>query len=119
MVRTAFAAIWAPCVGAASVPVAGVQRKRCARSVQFLARNLPAVHAGPQPESDMLLYQAYQSHSDTLSPLRMFAQHQGALFWLNGTEGSPLRRAAAAMEVFSRMRLTHARPAYGITSVKV
>lgn len=66
-----------------------------------------------------MLYHAYQTQADTLSPLRLLAQHQGALLWLRRTEGTPLRQAAAAMEVFSRLRLTHTRPPYGITSVDV
>ena len=66
-----------------------------------------------------LLYHAYQSHTDTLAPLRLLAQHHGALLWWRQTEGSALRKAAAALEVFSRMRLTHSRPAYGITSVEM
>jgi poly(3-hydroxybutyrate) depolymerase len=66
-----------------------------------------------------LLYHAYQSHTDTLAPLRLLAQHHSALLWWRQTEGSAVRKAAAALEVFSRMRLTHSRPAYGITSVEV
>lgn len=66
-----------------------------------------------------LLYHAYQSHADTLAPLRLLAQHHSALLWWRQTEGSAVRKAAAALEVFSRMRLTHSRPAYGITSVEV
>lgn len=66
-----------------------------------------------------MLYHAYQSHSDLLSPLRLLAQHQGALSWWRQTEGSALRKFSAAMEVAARMRLTHTRPAYGITSVEV
>ena len=66
-----------------------------------------------------MLYQAYQNQSDLMSPLRLMAQSMGANFWLNKTEGSPLRKMSAAMEVFSRLRLTHSRPAYGITQVKM
>lgn len=66
-----------------------------------------------------MLYQAYQNQSDLMSPLRLLAQCLGANFWLNKTEGSPLRKMSAAMEVLSRMRLTHSRPAYGITEVKM
>lgn len=66
-----------------------------------------------------MLYQAYQTQSDLLSPLRLLAQHQGAALWLRHTEGSWLRKLAAASEVFSRLRLTHSRPAYGIASVEV
>ncbi|WP_457280102.1 polyhydroxyalkanoate depolymerase [Polaromonas sp. P5_D5] len=66
-----------------------------------------------------MLYQAYQTQSDLLSPFRLFAQGGSAAFWLGKTEGSLLRKISASMEVFSRLRLTHTRPAYGISSVKV
>ncbi len=66
-----------------------------------------------------MLYQAYQLQSDLLSPLRLIAQASSAALWLSETEGSWLRKISASMEVISRLRLTHSRPAYGITSVKV
>lgn len=66
-----------------------------------------------------MLYQAYQTQSDLTSPLRLMAQSLGASLWMNQTEGSMLRKMAAGMEVLSRLRLTHTRPAYGIDSVKV
>jgi poly(3-hydroxybutyrate) depolymerase len=66
-----------------------------------------------------MLYQAYQTQSDLMSPLRLLAQHSGAALWLRQTEGSVLRKMAAAAEVFSRMRLTHTRPPYSIDSVTV
>ena len=66
-----------------------------------------------------MLYQAYQTQSDLMSPFRLLAQSASANLWLNHTEGSLLRKLSSSMEVFSRMRLTHARPDYGITSVKV
>ena len=66
-----------------------------------------------------MLYQAYQTQSDLMSPLRLLAQHSGAALWLRQTEGSVLRKMAAAGEVFSRMRLTHSRPPYCIDSVTV
>ena len=66
-----------------------------------------------------MLYQAYQNQSDLMSPLRLLAQSSSAALWLNKTEGSFLRKFSASMEVFSRMRLTHSRPPYNITSVKV
>lgn len=66
-----------------------------------------------------LLYHAYQGHADALAPLRLLAQHQSALLWWRQTEGSAVRRMAAALDVFSRLRLTHTRPAYGIASVEV
>jgi len=66
-----------------------------------------------------MLYQAYQLQSDLMSPLRLMAQGLGASLWLQNTERSITRRMAAASEVISRMRLTHSRPAYGISSVIV
>ena len=66
-----------------------------------------------------MLYHAYQAQTDLMSPLRLLAQGGSAALWLHQTEGSLLRKASAAMEVFSRLRLTHARPAYGIRSVTV
>ncbi|WP_294768907.1 polyhydroxyalkanoate depolymerase [uncultured Rhodoferax sp.] len=66
-----------------------------------------------------MLYQAYQTQSDLSSPLRLLAQSLGASLWMNQTEGSMLRKMAAGMEVFSRMRLTHSRPAYDIHTVMV
>jgi poly(3-hydroxybutyrate) depolymerase len=69
--------------------------------------------------SVVALYHAYQAHSDVLSPLRLMAQHHGSLLRVRQTEGTPLRRLSAALEVCSRLRLTHSRPAYGIESVLV
>jgi poly(3-hydroxybutyrate) depolymerase len=66
-----------------------------------------------------MLYQAYQTQSDLMSPFRLLAQGGSAALWMSKTEGSVLRKLSAAMEVFSRMRLTHSRPAWGIQSVKV
>jgi poly(3-hydroxybutyrate) depolymerase len=66
-----------------------------------------------------MLYQAYQLQSDLMSPLRLMAQGLSASLWLQNTERSITRRMAAASEVISRMRLTHSRPAYGISSVVV
>jgi poly(3-hydroxybutyrate) depolymerase len=63
-----------------------------------------------------MLYQAYQFQSDLMSPLRMLAQTGSALM-LAPTEGSLLRKASAALDVFSRMRLTHSRPGYGIKTI--
>ncbi|HVZ46397.1 MAG TPA: polyhydroxyalkanoate depolymerase [Ramlibacter sp.] len=64
-----------------------------------------------------MLYHAYQAHCDALSPLRLLAQQQGAALRLPHGEGAPFRKLRAALEVFSQLRLTHARPAYGIDSV--
>ena len=66
-----------------------------------------------------MLYHAYQTHSDLASPLRLFAQHASPALWWRQTEGSLLRKISAACEVMSRLRLTHTRPAYGISAVEV
>ncbi|WP_095950605.1 polyhydroxyalkanoate depolymerase [Variovorax boronicumulans] len=66
-----------------------------------------------------MLYRAYQNQADLLSPWRLTAQYLGRALWQDGTERTALRRMAARCEVFSRMRLTHTRPAYGIDSVEV
>jgi poly(3-hydroxybutyrate) depolymerase len=66
-----------------------------------------------------MLYQAYQIQSDLMSPLRLMAQGLSASLWLQNTERSIARRLSAACEVVSRLRLTHTRPAYGISSVRV
>lgn len=66
-----------------------------------------------------MLYTAYQTQSDLMSPFRLLAQGGSAALWFGNSQGGVFRKLSAAMEVFSRMRLTHSRPAYGITSVKV
>nr|WP_315232767.1 polyhydroxyalkanoate depolymerase [uncultured Albidiferax sp.] len=66
-----------------------------------------------------MLYQAYQLQSDLMSPFRLMAQSLSANLWFKDTDRSPIRRIAAACDVFSRLRLTHTRPSYGIASVKV
>jgi poly(3-hydroxybutyrate) depolymerase len=69
-----------------------------------------------------LLYSAYQWQHDWLTPLQAAAQQGAAL--LDRGLAAPLkapatRMLAAAWEVFSRLRLTHQRPAFGIESVQV
>ena len=66
-----------------------------------------------------MLYRAYQNQADLLSPSRLAAQYLGKALWKDGTDRTMMRRLAAQFEVFSRMRLTHSRPAYGIDSVTV
>lgn len=66
-----------------------------------------------------MMYQAYQLQSDLISPLRLTAQHLSASLWMRDTEGSLMRKVAAACDVISRMRLTHSRPPYGIDTVTV
>ena len=64
-----------------------------------------------------MMYQAYQLQSDLISPLRLAAQHLSASLWLRETEGSLVRKVAAACDVISRLRLTHSRPPYQIDTV--
>ncbi len=70
-----------------------------------------------------MLYAAYQAQVDWLSPLQDGAR--AASDWLARAcpPASPwqplLQPVGAAWEVFSRLRLTHRRPSYGITSVQV
>jgi poly(3-hydroxybutyrate) depolymerase len=66
-----------------------------------------------------MLYQAYQLQSDLVSPLRLAAQHLSAALWFEKTERSLVRKASAACDVLSRLRLTHARPPYNIHSATV
>lgn len=69
-----------------------------------------------------MLYHAYQLQSDWLGPLQTAAGHGAG--WLNSPYALPWRNAAltqlaAVWEVFSRLRLTHERPDFGIDSVQV
>ncbi|MGR4867550.1 polyhydroxyalkanoate depolymerase [Variovorax sp. LARHSF232] len=66
-----------------------------------------------------MLYRAYQSSMDSTSPMRLAAQYLGSALWQAQDERTATRRMAAFLDVFSRMRLTHSRPAYGITQVRV
>ncbi|WP_077002997.1 polyhydroxyalkanoate depolymerase [Variovorax sp. KK3] len=66
-----------------------------------------------------MLYRAYQTSADLLSPLRLAAQYFGGPAWNAAAERSALRQMSAVAEVYSRLRLTHSRPAYGIDSVTI
>ena len=69
-----------------------------------------------------MIYQAYQSFEDMMSPLRLFARmmHTAAL---HGWEGAPdneaMRKLGAAYELVAMLGLTHKRPAFGIDSVRI
>jgi poly(3-hydroxybutyrate) depolymerase len=69
-----------------------------------------------------MLYHAYQLQNDWLAPMQTAARI-GASYLNHGLFGmvkTPAsRRLAAAWEVFSRLRLTHQRPSFGIESVHV
>jgi len=68
-----------------------------------------------------MIYHAYQTHADTLSPIRAMAR-----FALPLLDGSPwggaawgMRKTAAACEVIKLAALTHKRREFGIDSVRV
>jgi poly(3-hydroxybutyrate) depolymerase len=64
-----------------------------------------------------MLYQAYQLHSDVSSPLRFMSQIGSAAFGFDNADGGVMRKVSAALDVFSRLRLTHSRPDYAIDAV--
>jgi poly(3-hydroxybutyrate) depolymerase len=64
-----------------------------------------------------MLYQAYQLQSDIMSPLRWMSQMGSSVLGSAQGESGMLRKASAALDVFSRLRLTHSRPDYGISTV--
>ncbi|MGC4396269.1 polyhydroxyalkanoate depolymerase [Hydrogenophaga sp. T2] len=66
-----------------------------------------------------MLYQAYQTQSDLLSPWRLAAQSLASALWVPRTERTWLRQLAAACDLVGRLRLTHSRPPYGIGEVQV
>jgi poly(3-hydroxybutyrate) depolymerase len=68
-----------------------------------------------------MLYLAYQTHTDLMAPVRSWALAGITALgpWTNGDANSPLRNLSAACELIARARLTHARPAYGIESVRL
>ncbi len=69
-----------------------------------------------------MIYQAYQAQTDLMGPMRAFAQV--AVDMLDGPFSSMFDRSAlqplsAAYQMMARTKLTHARPAFDITSVRV
>lgn len=64
-----------------------------------------------------MLYRAYQTHTDLLSPSRLAAQYLGSGVWQAKSDRSAARRIGAALDVYAHLRLTHTRPDYGINSV--
>ena len=72
-----------------------------------------------------MFYSAYQAQSDLTAPWRSFAEQalanvRGVVNGLNGFAGNtPFGAIAAGFEMISRAKLTHARPAFGISSVMV
>src|SRR3954451_9518517 len=67
-----------------------------------------------------MLYQAYQTHSDIMAPVRSWAgMAMHAFAPMNGFSPPAIKNLTAAYELISRAGLTHVRPPYGIESVTV
>jgi poly(3-hydroxybutyrate) depolymerase len=69
-----------------------------------------------------MLYYAYQAHCDALAPMRWFAQTARDLLdhpWSLVADLPAVRDAVAAMDLMSRTRITHERPAFGIDRVTI
>ena len=67
-----------------------------------------------------MLYRTYQLQDDLVAPLRALARNFDVKSqWDFGIGSFFRRRTAAALEMVSRFELSHTRPDFGITSVKV
>jgi poly(3-hydroxybutyrate) depolymerase len=73
-----------------------------------------------------MLYHAYQAQCDALAPLRLFAETARNLLdqpwpvpWPMFADLPVMRGAVAAMSLFSRTRISHERPAFGIDRVTI
>jgi poly(3-hydroxybutyrate) depolymerase len=68
-----------------------------------------------------MLYLAYQTHTDIMVPVRMFAEAglNALAPWAAADDLKVLRNLTAAYELITRAGLTHERPPYGIDSVRV
>jgi poly(3-hydroxybutyrate) depolymerase len=69
-----------------------------------------------------VIYQAYQSFEDMMSPMRFFARvmHTAALnAWDGAPDNEMSRKVAAAFEIIAMTGLTHKRPDFGIDSIRV
>ena len=81
--------------------------------------------AGPERRDgrwDVMLYQAYQAHSDVMVPVRSWAASALSAIGqpLAGlADNAVLRNLTAAYELIARAGLTYHRPAYGIDRVTV
>jgi poly(3-hydroxybutyrate) depolymerase len=70
----------------------------------------------------VMLYQAYQAHSDVMSPVRMLAQSAMKAIGqplVGISNNAALRNLTAAYELIARAGLTHVRPPFDIGPVKV
>ena len=68
-----------------------------------------------------MLYLAYQTHTDIMVPVRIFAEAglNALAPWAAAEDLKVLRNLTAAYELITRAGLTHERPPYGIDSVRV
>ncbi len=68
-----------------------------------------------------MLYLAYQTHTDIMVPVRIFAEAGLSALapWAASEDLKVLRNLTAAYELITRAGLTHERPPYGIDSVRV
>src|SRR5260370_598168 len=69
-----------------------------------------------------MLYYAYQAQCDALGPVRLFAEAAHGLLdhaWPGLGDLPLVRGAAAALNLFSRTRISHERPDFGIDRVVV
>src|SRR5712691_7563734 len=69
-----------------------------------------------------MLYYAYQAQCDALAPVRLFADTARGLLdqvWPGMADLPLVRGTAAALNLFSRTRISHERPAFGIDRVTV
>ncbi|WP_207182362.1 polyhydroxyalkanoate depolymerase [Methylobacterium indicum] len=68
-----------------------------------------------------MLYDAFEVQSDMASATRAWgrALHAGMAPWMRSGTGAPASWVSAAARMMMRAGLTHARPAYGIESVRV
>jgi poly(3-hydroxybutyrate) depolymerase len=73
-----------------------------------------------------MLYDAYQAQCDALAPLRLFAEtarnligSRWSLPWPSVGDLPLVRGASAALELWSRTRISHEHPAFGIDRVTI
>jgi polyhydroxyalkanoate depolymerase len=69
-----------------------------------------------------MLYAAYQTHADIMAPVRSWAMAGLEVLtpWVNGASSlQQLRNLTATYEIIARSGLTHVRPPYGISTVRV
>src|SRR5260370_34149727 len=69
-----------------------------------------------------MLYYAYQAQCDALAPVRLFAEAAHGLLdqaWPGLGDLPLVRGTAAALNLFSRTRISHERPDFGIDRVVV